>query len=244
MIIGVQHENFSIPFSLSDIAEAELFVAREAELAEIDQALCSDGSRRVVVLHGLGGIGKTQLAVEYAKRHKENYSAIFWINIKDEDSLRQSFFKMAKHIVRHHPSGIRLSSIDLGNDFEEVADAVRGWLSLPNNSRWLIVYDNYDNPKLPDAQDLEAVDIRNYFPESYHGSIIITTRSSQVQIGHTIRIEKLRNQRECLEIISRVATRANLLDGKNFPRILRCMILRWVSHVHPRFPYHSACERT
>ena len=40
----------------------------------------------------IGGIGKTQLTVAYAKRHKDNYSAIFWLNIKDEeDSLKQSF---------------------------------------------------------------------------------------------------------------------------------------------------------
>jgi len=45
-----------------------------------------DGSRRIVVLYGLGGIGKIQFTVAYAKRHKDNYSAVFWLNIKDEDS--------------------------------------------------------------------------------------------------------------------------------------------------------------
>jgi hypothetical protein len=63
-------------------------VARETELGEIYKVLSGDGSRHTVILHGLSGISKTQLAIAYVKRYKENYSAIFWLNIKDEDSLR------------------------------------------------------------------------------------------------------------------------------------------------------------
>ncbi|KAH9205404.1 hypothetical protein DL95DRAFT_417453 [Leptodontidium sp. 2 PMI_412] len=58
--------------SASNVSDVEHFVARKTELAEIHKALGSDGSRRVVVLHGLGGIGKTQLAAAYAKQHKES----------------------------------------------------------------------------------------------------------------------------------------------------------------------------
>jgi len=79
-------------------------VAREDKLRDIHEALRGDGSCRTVVLHGLGGIGKTQLAITYAKRHKDNYSAIFWLNIKDEDSLKQSFANVAKQILREYPS--------------------------------------------------------------------------------------------------------------------------------------------
>jgi ATP/maltotriose-dependent transcriptional regulator MalT len=56
-------------------------VARQTELTQIRNILCSDGSRRVAILHGLGGIGKTQLTVAYAKRYRHNYSAVFWLNI-------------------------------------------------------------------------------------------------------------------------------------------------------------------
>jgi ATP/maltotriose-dependent transcriptional regulator MalT len=94
--IGTKREDFSVAFSLSDVPEIEQFVAREEELAEIHRILRGDSSRRTVILHGLGGIGKTQLTIAYAKRHKDNYSAIFWLNIKDEDSLKQSFSNVAK----------------------------------------------------------------------------------------------------------------------------------------------------
>src|SRR6266536_2973816 len=123
--IGIQREDFSVAFSLSDVSEIDHFVAREEELAEIHTKLNSDGNRRTIVLHGLGGIGKTQLTVAYAKRHKNSYSAIFWLNIKDEDSLKQSYVKVAKQILREHPSASRLSNVDIKGDLDEVIDAVK-----------------------------------------------------------------------------------------------------------------------
>jgi ATP/maltotriose-dependent transcriptional regulator MalT len=190
-------------------------VAREKELVEIHSKLNGDGSRRTVVLHGLGGMGKTQLTVAYAKRHKESYSAIFWLNIKDESSLKQSFARLAKQILRDHPSASRLSSVDIKGDLDEVIDAVKAWLSLPNNTRWLMIYDNYDNPSLPEITDPAAVNIHKFLPESYQGSVIITTRSSQVKIGHPIRVRKLENVSESLEILSNMSRREGLIDSKD-----------------------------
>lgn len=180
------------------------------------RTLSSDGSRRTVVLYGLGGIGKTQLTIAYAKRHRNSYSAIFWLNIKDEDSLKQSFAKVARQILRGHPSASWLSSVDMKENLDEVVDVVKAWLSLPNNTRWLIIYDNYDNPKLPGDTDLAAVDIRKFLPESYQGFIIITTRSSWVNIGHRIQIKKLKNVHDSLEILSNTSRRGGLTDGEGF----------------------------
>src|SRR5438045_3901236 len=214
--IGIKYEDFSIAFSLSDVSGIERFVAREEELAEIHRTLSGDGGRRTVILHGLGGIGKTQLTIAYAKRHKNNYSAIFWLNIKDEDSLRQSFAKVARQILREHPTAGRLSSLDMKGNLDEVIDAVKSWLSLPNNTRWLMIYDNYDNPKLAGNIDPAAVDIRKFLPESYQGSVIITTRSSQVRVGHRIQITKLKNLRDSLEILSNASSREGLINGGHF----------------------------
>ncbi|RYP56571.1 hypothetical protein DL771_011750 [Monosporascus sp. 5C6A] len=210
---GTQHKDFSVTFSLSGVPEIEHFVAREQELAEMRETLNSDGSRRVVVLHGLGGIGKTQLAIAYAKRHKDSYSAVFWLNIKDENSLKHSFSMVAKRILREHPSASRLSSVDTEN-LDEVIDAVKAWLSLPNNTRWLLIYDNYDNPKLPSNKDPAALDIDDFLPESYQGSVIITTRSSQVKIGHPIRIRKMENVLDSIEILSNASNRQGLIHAE------------------------------
>jgi hypothetical protein len=214
-IVGIQREDFSVVFSLSNVSDVEHFIGREAELQEIHKALSGDGSRRVVVLHGLGGIGKTQLSVAYAKRQKDSYSAIFWLNIKDVNSLKQSFAIMARHISQEYPLALQLSGRDTNESLDEVVDAVKAWLSRPNNSRWLMIFDNYDNPKLPRNSDPAAVNIRKFFPESYQGSIIITTRSSQVRIGHAIQIQKLGDMQDSLEILSNVSRREGLRSGKN-----------------------------
>jgi len=190
-------------------------VAREDELSKIHKTLKGNGSRRAVVLHGLGGIGKTQLSIAYEKRHKDNYSAIFWLNIKDEGSLKQSFAKLAKQISREYPSAILVSNLETNQNLDEVVESVKAWLSLPSNTRWLMIYDNYDTPKLSGRTDPTAVDIKKFLPESYQGSIIITTRSSEVRIGHLIQIRKLSDIRDSLEILSTVSRRQGLKTGED-----------------------------
>jgi len=78
----------------------------------------------------------------------------------------------------------------------------------------LLVYDNYDNPKLPGNPDPSAVDIQKYLPESYHGSVIITTRSSQVKIGRRLRVGKLENIEHSLEILSNTSGRDGAMNGE------------------------------
>jgi predicted AAA+ superfamily ATPase len=58
--------------------------------------LYGHSNRTCVVLYGLGGIGKTQLAIEYLRRHKEKYIMIFWLNTNDQDSLKLSFRDVAQ----------------------------------------------------------------------------------------------------------------------------------------------------
>ena len=100
-------------------------------------------------------------------------------------------------------------------NLDEVVDAVKAWLSLPNNTRWLVMYDNYDNPKLPGNTDPKALDIRKFLPESYQGSVIITTRSPQVEIGHP-QIRKLDDVHDSVKILSNASRREGPIDGKGF----------------------------
>ena len=141
---------------------------------------------------------------------------MFWLNIKDIDSLKQSFTKAAKLILRDHPSATPLSNLDVNGSLNEVVDAVKTWLSLPQNTRWLLVYDNYDNPKIPGNKDAAAIDVRKFFPESYQGSIIITTRLAQVKVGRQMPIKKLTNIEDNLQILANASGRQLSLDGKEF----------------------------
>jgi ATP/maltotriose-dependent transcriptional regulator MalT len=180
----------------------------------MDKILRGDSGRRTVVLHGLGGIGKTQLAVAYAKAHQADYSAIFWLDIKDEDSVKQSYARMAKRISKEYPTASRFGGITEDGKLDEVVDAIKRWLDHPKNTKWLMVFDNYDNPKVPGTVDKAAVNIRRFLPEAYHGSIIVTTRSSQVNIGHRIRVGKLEDIHHSLQILSSTSRREYALNGE------------------------------
>lgn len=59
--------------------------------------------RRAVVRHGLGGIGKTQLAIEYAHRHRKDYSTSVWLDARDETAINQSFARLAERILSYDP---------------------------------------------------------------------------------------------------------------------------------------------
>jgi ATP/maltotriose-dependent transcriptional regulator MalT len=177
------------------------------------EILSGNDRRQSLVLYGLGGIGKTQLAVAYARLHKAEYSAILWLNIKDEDSLKQSFARAARRILRENPLPSSLDAVAEDNNLDKVVDAVKRWLDHSKNTRWLVVYDNYDNPKLPGVTDHAAVDIRRFLPEADHGSIIITTRISQVKFGHSIHVTKLADVRDSLQILFDTSRRNDTMDS-------------------------------
>lgn len=211
---GRKRDDFSILFGDAKMVGVEKFVARERELGEIHTALNSDGSRRTVVLHGLGGIGKTQLAIAYAKRHKDDYSASFWLNMQDSTTAKQSLVRFAKRVLQHHLAAPHLSSVDLGGSADEATTAVLAWLGMPENTRWLAICDNYDNPKISSNEDPAAVDIRDFLPEAYQGSVIVTTRSSQLRMGLSMPMRKLTRVEESVEILSSMSRRPLSAEGR------------------------------
>lgn len=228
----ILHAAFAIGFNLSDVTGVKHFVARKEELAQIHAVLGHGRGQRAAVVHGLGGMGKTQLAAAYASHHRGKYSAVFWLNAREEVSLKRSFLKVAGRINREHPSVDYLNNAVARNDLDEAVQAVKQWLELPGNDWWLLVYDNYDCPPMDkngkgesgeagvemetdgDINDAEAYDIRPFLPDG-HGAILITTRSARVQIGHRIPLGKLKDPKDSLAILSHTSGRHDLDKGKS-----------------------------
>lgn len=223
---------FTIGFSLSEVTEVHHFVAREEELTQIHKILGEGSGRRTVVVQGLGGMGKTQLAAAYAERHRDDYSAVLWLNARDETSLKQGFVRVAERILREHPSVAYVKNALESRKLDDAVRAVNQWLDNSKNSRWLIVYDNYDNPMLGsdgragnkseadgDADgDVDAAstgyDIQRFLPHTHHGAVLITTRSRRVEIGHRVTLGRLKNLKDGLDVLSSTSNRQELDKGE------------------------------
>ncbi|KAH7010637.1 uncharacterized protein B0I36DRAFT_257436, partial [Microdochium trichocladiopsis] len=157
----------------------------------------------------------------YINGYRDEYSAIFWLNIKDEASIQQSFTRIATQILEHNPDAGSMKGLNLQQDHTKIVQAVKAWLSLPGNTRWLIVYDNYDNPKLPGRRTDAAVDIHQFLPMAHQGSVVITTRLSQIDMGHHIRLEKLKSEHESLQILTKASGRNGLQDDGDAKDLVR-----------------------
>jgi hypothetical protein len=206
--------SFTVQSSVLEVSPVGHFVGRSDELADIHKELQHNSSRKTVVVHGLGGMGKTQLALAYAQRHIDDYSAIFWVNSKSEDTLKQGYAIAAKRIYRDHPLLVYFKAVTEGSDLDETAEAFKRWLSGAGNDRWLVIYDNYDTPKLPGHDEPGTFDIRPFLPEANHGAILITTRSSRLQVGRPVAVKKLLDIEHSLEILTQTSRRDRLSLGK------------------------------
>jgi hypothetical protein len=129
-----------------------------------------------VVIHGLGGIGKAQLAIEYSRRQHERYSAVLWLNGSSKDSLNQSLANIAYRLPQNELAADTIDQLQQSKiDVNAVARGVLQWLSLSSNRHWLLIFDNVDRDYYLKEMDPQAYDIKEFFPSADHGSILITS---------------------------------------------------------------------
>lgn len=166
------------------------FVERPSEVAELEGALLPQKQnmrQKIFVLYGLGGIGKTQLAVEFMRRHHRKFSSVFWLDGSSEVSLKLSIVRCAGRITAS-----KVSDACSEGNIDEIVREVMNWLAQPDNTEWLLVLDNIDRHYSPHTTDPLAYDVRQYFSGADHGSILITTRLAQLeQLGGSRRVNKV-----------------------------------------------------
>jgi nucleoside phosphorylase len=189
---------YQIPFSLRGVPIlSNKFVDRPDDMKALYDALLPEERnqcrRQVFVLRGLGGIGKTQLAAEFARRTHQRFSAIFWLDGSSERNLKQSIAVSASRIPEGQiPEASRKFSESSVGNLESTISDVMSWLSQPNNSKWLIIFDNIDLDYQDLIPDPESYDIRLYLPNLDHGSILITTRLATLeQLGSARKLDKV-----------------------------------------------------
>lgn len=179
------------PYWLMPYQRNPFFTGRDSTLKQLHDTLVHE--RRAVLsqsyaLSGLGGIGKTQTAIEYAYRYANEYAAIFWINAETNGSIFSSFVALAT-----------LLNLPEKQEKEQsrVVTAVTRWLT--NHSDWLLVFDN--------VEDLELV--KSVLPPARCGSLLFTSRKQALGfITQTLDLEKMTVE----EGIRFLLHRARLLD--------------------------------
>ncbi|PSN58820.1 hypothetical protein BS50DRAFT_344740, partial [Corynespora cassiicola Philippines] len=148
------------------------YTERDSLSAEVDEKLRvrhqNASVPHALAIYGLGGAGKTQLALKYAESHRTEYNPILWIDARDEESVRSSYERCASELELPVDRGATQSA--------KLADApavqaVLRWLRARKDTddRWLVIFDNVD--------DL-SWGIKGILPRGSQGSIITTSQDS------------------------------------------------------------------
>ncbi|OCK74986.1 HET-domain-containing protein, partial [Lepidopterella palustris CBS 459.81] len=163
---------FTVPFDRNP-----RFTGRESILASLEEKLFVGEQTTKMAIVGLGGIGKTQLALELAYRTRAKYKncSVFWIPATDMDSLQQAYRDVAQQL--------RIPGWD-----EEKADVkklVQAHLSQADARPWLCVFDNADDISMwvrTSGSESRSSGLKEYLPKSKQGCIVFTTRDKKTAV--------------------------------------------------------------
>ncbi|PLB41701.1 Pfs, NB-ARC and TPR domain protein [Aspergillus candidus] len=187
---SVMKPKYQVPLDLTSVPAIEEFIGRHEDLEHLWHYLQPAGStsQKVAILHGLGGIGKTQLAIQFARKHKHDFTAIFWLAGKDRSTLVRSLSSCLPRIQTHAVANEAATE----EEAEQRASQVLKWLAVPENQNWLLIFDNIDQYTPLQTSNNHGYDIKDFFPKADHGSILITSRLQRLmELGKSFPIERL-----------------------------------------------------
>lgn len=158
------------------------FTGRDELLDQLHQRLTQSGQDETTTTHrvaltqplaikGLGGIGKTQTAIEYAYRYRDLYPNTLWVNAATEETLLSSFVAVAETLPAFPGKDEK--------DQRKLVEAVKQCLEQ-REDRWLLIFDNADDPSL----------VSHFLPQGGNGSILLTTRANALApLAESIEVE-------------------------------------------------------
>jgi len=134
------------------------FTGRADVLDQLHAQLLGSGKAVVmpVALHGMGGVGKSAVVVEYAHRYMADYDVVWWVPAEDRNLINPALGELAEKL-----------GLKAGDEYGEAAAAAREALRLGRPyDRWLLIFDNAEEPG----------DLHEHFPGG-PGHVIVTSRN-------------------------------------------------------------------
>jgi tetratricopeptide (TPR) repeat protein len=166
------------------------FVGREGWLAALRQTLAREDRVGLVAIQGLPGVGKTQLAVEYATRYAHEYDLVWWVPCGDADEAHSSLADLAVQAGAAPEAGETP-----GRDYTELFDVLR---RRQRFGRWLLIFDGADEPE----------DIGELIPP-LPGDVLITTRSTRWEASGELLELDVFDREESIEFLRRRMPKAS-----------------------------------
>jgi tetratricopeptide (TPR) repeat protein len=163
-----------------------VFTGRDDLLQMLTEILQADHSATLSqpkAVSGLGGIGKTQLAVEYAYRTAPKYQAVFWVAAETREALISGYATIAEAL--HLPEKEE-------PDQNLMLQAVQRWLRM--HTDWLLILDNADDLGL----------VQSFMPPVFGGQVLLTTREHATgRFAHRVEIDTLTTENGALLLLRR-----------------------------------------
>ncbi|MBQ2970957.1 MAG: hypothetical protein IJE16_00230 [Ruminococcus sp.] len=176
----------------------EYFSGRIDQLQTIEEIFTNDKIDSVSIsqtISGLGGIGKTQLSIEYAYRYMYKYSSCVWfVNAENDESTYNYFLDFAKCFKLPLPKEYTT---------QDLKRVVNKWFG--ENQNWLLILDNIENIDT----------INGYLPESIKGNILLTTRNKRISFGKPFSLDVF-SEKEAIAFLKRRLSDDNQLKLEHY----------------------------
>ena len=160
--------------------ELQCFQGREQELQTLRSGFAEGAGKQAI--YGLGGMGKTQLALKYALQFWDEYKPVFWVHAETEESDRSRYAEFARSLGLMKRATRQQNKANLQTEEEAITHrqqeqeiAIAAFLRwLDTHINWLLVMDNADTPEFLSA----------YLPRNPQGHILLTTRTHDLAPLH------------------------------------------------------------
>ncbi|KAK8115635.1 hypothetical protein PG984_012137, partial [Apiospora sp. TS-2023a] len=214
----------SEPFSTVPFSRDPNFVDRPEILAWIRKTCNGSATRAALV--GIGGVGKSQAAIEYAYRVRDDrpQTWVFWIHASTAPRVEEAYRGIAE----------RLNLPGRSNPNANVCQLVNNWLCDEGNGRWVLILDNADDAEVffPQRRLQDAsTPLGSYLPQSRNGSILVTSRNRDAALRivgdtrHVLQVQAMAKDQALQLLQNKLHTTANDDDMVDLLDALDCIPL-------------------